>query len=528
MKKKQNILVVLAVTLLGAGVANATVISSFVGDGVSGPIAQGWTWSDDGTNNPARYYTNETINGTAYDSWVFDSVAGDKGTYLDYYSDQSNALHAAGWTVTYVSRTVDATSPGYETLTIRDTENLFQFYFVQDGPGGDTDGVWVNDNGPSNILAKPMDLADDYHTFQVTCELATPGSYSATDVISLYVDGVVYWEGARSDFGGSTLGRTDIADAATGGAGLFMVNKLVTETGVHPVNIVDPVFISYVAPGSPANQNWTWDSTTSFPNDPVRYDTNETVNGISYDAWVFDSVPDDKGGYYDYASWYEKALQEHGWTVTYVSRTTYAPNLGYHDLKFRDKTSIFQLYFVEGSGSIPDGLWINDSGTGSILVKAMDLSDDYHTVKMGLTPETPGSFGPNDVVKVYVDGTEEYSGVRSDFTASTYAVRAELYDNGSSSGGQFMVNKFTVELGINVFAPPAPPIGDIAVEYLGASGLSLTWNTTNGYDYTLWEKSDLIAGSWSTNQSGIPGEAGSTTVTTAVDAVQAFFKVTSE
>lgn len=76
---------------------------------------------------------------------------------------------------------------------------------------------------------------------------------------------------------------------------------------------------------------------------------------------------------------------------------------------------------------------------------------------------------------------------------------------------------------------PPPEIGDIAVEYLGADSLALTWTTGEGFNYTLWEKNDLVAEpTWSTNQSGIPGGAGSTTITTSVDSVQAFYKVTSE
>ena len=75
-----------------------------------------------------------------------------------------------------------------------------------------------------------------------------------------------------------------------------------------------------------------------------------------------------------------------------------------------------------------------------------------------------------------------------------------------------------------------PEIGDIAVEYLGAPGLALTWTTANGFNYALLKKGDLaLDPTWSTNQSGIPGEAdGSTTVTAAVDSAQAFFKVISE
>ncbi len=74
-----------------------------------------------------------------------------------------------------------------------------------------------------------------------------------------------------------------------------------------------------------------------------------------------------------------------------------------------------------------------------------------------------------------------------------------------------------------------PEIGDIAVEYLGANGLALTWSTGTGFNYTLWKKTDLVADpAWNVSSNGIPGGADSVTVTTAVDAVQAFYKVTLE
>ena len=82
-------------------------------------------------------------------------------------------------------------------------------------------------------------------------------------------------------------------------------------------------------------------------------------------------------------------------------------------------------------------------------------------------------------------------------------------------------NQFTFQLDV-------PPIGDISVGHLGASELALTWNTSAPYSYTLLKKTDLTNSTWSTNQSGIPSGESSVTVTTAVDAAQAFYKVVSE
>lgn len=76
------------------------------------------------------------------------------------------------------------------------------------------------------------------------------------------------------------------------------------------------------------------------------------------------------------------------------------------------------------------------------------------------------------------------------------------------------------------FSTPAlPPIGDIVVENLGASGLALTWNTAPGFDYALLEKTDLATSAWSTNQT-VPGELVSVTVTDSVDVAETkFYKI---
>jgi hypothetical protein len=80
---------------------------------------------------------------------------------------------------------------------------------------------------------------------------------------------------------------------------------------------------------------------------------------------------------------------------------------------------------------------------------------------------------------------------------------------------------------IGTLGAPPPDIGNIATELL-PSGLALTWITSDLYTYALLEKANLTDPTWSTNQSGIPGGASSVTVTTTVDSVNAFYKVTSE
>ena len=77
--------------------------------------------------------------------------------------------------------------------------------------------------------------------------------------------------------------------------------------------------------------------------------------------------------------------------------------------------------------------------------------------------------------------------------------------------------------------PEAPPIGNISWELLsGTNGLALTWLTTNGFNYAVQSKDDLVTGSWTNHITGIPGVAGDLTVTTAVDQAQSFYRVVVE
>ena len=88
----------------------------------------------------------------------------------------------------------------------------------------------------------------------------------------------------------------------------------------------------------------------------------------------------------------------------------------------------------------------------------------------------------------------------------------------------FRVDNVLIELDE---AAVAPPIGDISTELL-STGLALTWASTNGFNYAVQSKDDLITGSWTNHITGIPGVAGDLTVTTAVDQAQSFYRVVVE
>lgn len=123
-----------------------------------------------------------------------------------------------------------------------------------------------------------------------------------------------------------------------------------------------------------------------------------------------------------------------------------------------------------------------------------------------------------------VEGSDISIGSATNAPTSGYIVGSGIYVEGKTGHHRF--DDFAVKV---LPKSPPPPIGDIAVDYLGAPGLALTWSTTNGYDYTLLKKTDLTSSTWNVYSNGIPGGASSVTVTTEVDSAEAaFYKVTSE
>ncbi len=210
------------------------------------------------------------------------------------------------------------------------------------------------------------------------------------------------------------------------------------------------IVMSWEANGTdyPSNQGWSFYTNTG--DDPLtRSLVNETFGSGTYDAMRMQATavtsPYQRGGYLLLDNSIESDLKAGGYKVTYVSRTMDAPVTSYHRMRFRDRTTYFDLHFVKNSSGT-DGLVLDTEGAGTTLVKAMDLADDYHTVEMVVTPTTLGSFSATDTVQIFVDGALEYTAARSVAGAgsSTYAVRAEFAKDGQNAA-DFAVSKYTVE-----------------------------------------------------------------------------------
>jgi T5SS/PEP-CTERM-associated repeat protein len=73
-------------------------------------------------------------------------------------------------------------------------------------------------------------------------------------------------------------------------------------------------------------------------------------------------------------------------------------------------------------------------------------------------------------------------------------------------------------------------IGDIVIDALaGTNGVTLTWGTTNGFDYDVQFKLDLVNDTnWLDYATGIPGTGGDITITADVIQAESFYRVIIE
>jgi len=98
---------------------------------------------------------------------------------------------------------------------------------------------------------------------------------------------------------------------------------------------------------------------------------------------------------------------------------------------------------------------------------------------------------------------------------------------GNSTAGTAEVWIDAIKISKVVPRPLPPAIDPIVLDQLPGNDISITWNTVAGYDYALGTKTNLQDANW-IELTSVPGIAGSVTVTTSVDQVQSFYRVSSE
>ncbi|MFA5687978.1 MAG: hypothetical protein WC959_02325 [Kiritimatiellales bacterium] len=239
----KKLMITIATTIGFVSSILAETLISFIANGQdAGPTAQQWTWTlDGGTAAPSLYYTNEAVNGASYYSWAFDSVAGDKGSYLLQASAaKTSIMRQDGWTLTYISRTQDARSQGYHRLRFRDGDAYFDMHFVANS-STTNNGLYIAKSaaagGGYQFIA--FNFSDTYSTVQLTYEPVVAGSLNSNDVVKIWINGREVYAGSRAICAIGTTGiiRVEFGDAAIGGTGLFFVNQVILDSGIHVIPI---------------------------------------------------------------------------------------------------------------------------------------------------------------------------------------------------------------------------------------------------------------------------------------------------
>ncbi|MFA5687979.1 MAG: GDSL-type esterase/lipase family protein [Kiritimatiellales bacterium] len=210
------------------------------------------------------------------------------------------------------------------------------------------------------------------------------------------------------------------------------------------------ISILYTAPGNPAEQQWAAD----LRGITVKGITN-VINEVIYPAWEFDSLKDQQGWYLNnrFSQTARQAMLESGWTWTYISRTTLAPSAGYHSAKFRDGVNLWSLQFRQSSSpGSNNGVWLHFGSGKYIHLKALSLNDDFCVVQVTCTPANPGFHDDNDLIAFYVNGEKVHEMRRRQQDLTTGVVRGEILDEASGGPGNFAVNLYRIDTGINLDA----------------------------------------------------------------------------
>ncbi|MEN8255740.1 MAG: hypothetical protein ABFR33_09765, partial [Verrucomicrobiota bacterium] len=185
---------------------------------------------------------------------------------------------------------------------------------------------------------------------------------------------------------------------------------------------------------------------------------------------------------------------------------------------------------LAGYGSTPMTLVID-----SISIHAGNFTSQYPNEDIRWQETTPGNTNNSPWLDLGIGGTHA-SGANYDrlqwnpgevAVAGTNTTRTFVLDG---TGG---LNAYCdgVDIVGHVeyrIASPIPEIGDIAIEFLPANDVVITWSTADGFSYTLEKRSDLTGGGWSPDVSGVSGTGGDVSITTPVFQAEAFYRVVGD
>lgn len=193
-----------------------------------------------------------------------------------------------------------------------------------------------------------------------------------------------------------------------------------------------------------------------------------------------------------------------------------------------------------GSGSTQTNWTVDNvvNGTNTILISSVPNTTESLLVFKVEFDAAPG--GTNEMVTFWVnpdesvpvwqlDEADAVGGQRYETTVDYGSIaKLRVVAGGYSTSYAPGYTDFTVD-DVKIIREPLV-VGDVAIDPLpGTNAVTLTWATSSDtYSYAVEKKTSLSDASWIPALTGIPGNSGNVTVTTAVDQAESFYRVTGE
>ncbi len=200
----------------------------------------------------------------------------------------------------------------------------------------------------------------------------------------------------------------------------------------------------------------------------------------------------------------------------------------------------FTTSMLIGSGSTQTNWTIDNvvNGTNTILISSVPNSSESLLVLKVEFDAAPG--GVNEMVTFWVNPDESVPvwqldvadavGGQSYETSKDYGSisRLRVVSGGYSTHYTPGYTDFTAD-DIQIVREPLF-VGDVAISPLpNTNAVALSWATgSSDISYSVEKKTDLTDTTWDPSITGIPGNGGDVTVTTAVEQAESFFRVTGE
>ncbi len=252
------------------------------------------------------------------------------------------------------------------------------------------------------------------------------------------------------------------------------------------------------------------------------------------------------GGKLDFAS----AGTEAGTSDIYrYPAATISDKTAYVSVRMKNKNGGLRYFGIKpfsvtamliGSGSTQTNWTIDNvvNGTNTILISSVPnttesllvLNVQFDAAGGGTNEVVTFWVNPNESIPVWELDVADAVGGQSYETSKNYGdiARLRVVAGGYSTSYTPGFTDFTVD-DIQIIREPIT-VGDVAISPLpGTNAVTLTWATgSDAFSYAVEKKTNLADETWDPSLTGIPGNNGNVTVTTAVEQAESFYRVTGE